>query len=759
MFKKNYKNLFIYTYVTSIVIVIVLISFIFNITKESDISKISIENLKSKMSERENFLLSYINTYKSSLLSLSQDTTFNDYLNDNSFKTLVNNQFLTIVKSEEAISKITYIGLDGFEKIRVKKNVHNKYIIEKDLQDSPNKEYLKEFTNLKRGQVSSSKIELRKELGEIVKPKEIILNLATPVYDILEKNRGVLIFTISLNKFFDDFHKTTLYNVYLVDNFGRYIFHYDKNKGLTSKSFYSYTLTNEFGKDTALKILNTKDYLGSEFYSKKIDNFENGQSLVLLLDLKYGKLIKEKQSEQLIFYIATILIAFVIFPLVLSFARRTDQLREKVNDSFNIDKLTDLPNRIELFSDLEKRVFENSIIILIHIDNYNKLKNVYGYEAIQIAVKKLSDFLISSEMSDDITKVYSVSKDSFALKYDYSSDLKLNSFLQELHNIFEKKRFYILDDLDISFDLTLAASNPYKLNNNVDELKEAEIALEHALSEKHDIYVYNEQVENNINVNRKNIEMVRVIKKAIQNDGVVVYFQPIYNNYKKKIEKYESLVRLKVDGKMYFPDEFLPISKDIKKYKTLTKIIIDKSFSFFKEKEFEFSINLTMEDIISDEIREYLFERIRNSTMPQNLVIEIVESESIKDYEQFVKFIKKVKSLGCKIAIDDFGSGYSNFDYIVKLNEYIDYLKIDGSLVVGIEKNKKNQLIIGTIKFLCDNLGIDTIVEYVENKESFDFIKSMNIDFSQGYYIGKPDECISSNMDFEDEEEKNPFSF
>jgi EAL domain-containing protein (putative c-di-GMP-specific phosphodiesterase class I) len=277
---------------------------------------------------------------------------------------------------------------------------------------------------------------------------------------------------------------------------------------------------------------------------------------------------------------------------------------------------------------------------------------------------------------------------------------------------------------------------------DIDELKEAELALEHALKEKHEISIYNDEVNNNIDINKKNIEMVRIIKRAIHEDKVIVFFQPIHNNYSNKIEKYEALVRLQVDGKLYFPDVFLPIAKDIKKYKTITKILIDKTFEYFKDKDYEFSINLTMEDISNYEIRDYLFDKIKENEISNKLVIEIVESESIKNYREFIKFIMKIKRLGAKVAIDDFGSGYSNFEYIIKLNRYIDYLKVDGSLIRGIEKNKKNQLILGTIKFLCDSLEIKTIVEYVENKDSFDFVKSMNINYSQGYYIGKPNNTI-----------------
>lgn len=742
MFKKNYRNLFIYTYLVSIIIFLICVGYIFDITNKSDVSKISIENLKSKMYEREDFLNSYLNTYKKALLSLSEDDTFKKYLLDETLENEVNNEFITLIKIFDSVSRIRYIDTIGFEKIRIEKTLDNKYYIAEDFQDKSNSEYFKQFINLKKREIGFSKIDIRKEFGKVVEPKELVLRIATPVYDYLDVKQGFIVFSIHLNKFLNSFNKSTLYNLHLIDDNGRYIYHNSHNKSLDSYVSSNETIFSEFGKKIASKVLNNDEYSGANFYSKKIKGLDDNLSLILLLDLKYENLTQEKNDNQLIFFVTILLLAFALLPFIINFAKKTDQLEEKMKRISNIDQLTDLPNRIQLFTDLKKNRFEKSIIILVYVDNYNKLKSVYGFDIIQMALKKFADSLINNKNLQDVLKVYSVGKNIFALKYYYTSSEKLESFLKDIHIFYEKKRFYILEDIDITFDLTLATSNPLKLNNNIDELKEAELALEHALDTKDDIFIYNDSLENKIHINRKNIEMVRVIKKAIENNGVIVYFQPIYNNYKDKIEKFESLVRLKVDGKLYFPNEFLPISKDIKKYKTITKMVIDKSFEFFEDKNFEFSINLTMEDVSCTEIKNYLFEKIKNSKKPQNLVIEIVESESIKNYREFIKFIIKVKSLGCKIAIDDFGSGYSNFEYIIKLNRYIDYLKIDGSLVKGVEHNKKNQLIIGTIKFLCDNLGIKTIVEYVENKESFDFIKSMNIDFSQGYFIGEPKEFL-----------------
>jgi EAL domain-containing protein (putative c-di-GMP-specific phosphodiesterase class I) len=99
-------------------------------------------------------------------------------------------------------------------------------------------------------------------------------------------------------------------------------------------------------------------------------------------------------------------------------------------------------------------------------------------------------------------------------------------------------------------------------------------------------------------------------------------------------------------------------------------------------------------------------------------------------------FINEVKALGCKIAIDDFGSGYSNFEHIIKMN--VDYLKIDASLIKNIAIDDNSYKVTQTIVDFAKKLNLKTIAEYVENEEIFKITKSMGVDFSQGYYFSPP---------------------
>jgi EAL domain-containing protein (putative c-di-GMP-specific phosphodiesterase class I) len=144
-----------------------------------------------------------------------------------------------------------------------------------------------------------------------------------------------------------------------------------------------------------------------------------------------------------------------------------------------------------------------------------------------------------------------------------------------------------------------------------------------------------------------------------------------------------------------------------------------------------------MEDISNNEMKEFLFEKFDNHPqIAKRVVLELVESESLQDYEEVIEFIKIVKSKGCKIAIDDFGSGYSNFEYLIKLQA--DYIKIDGSLIRHIDTQRESYVVVSTIVSFAKQMGIKTIAEFIENEEVFQVAKKLGIDYSQGYYFSPP---------------------
>ena len=167
---------------------------------------------------------------------------------------------------------------------------------------------------------------------------------------------------------------------------------------------------------------------------------------------------------------------------------------------------------------------------------------------------------------------------------------------------------------------------------------------------------------------------------------------------------------------------------------------MDKAFKKLLTTDAVFSINLSMIDITDKETVEYIYTNIKKYNIGNQIVFEILETENITDFDTILEFIKQVKALGVKIAIDDFGSGYSNFAYFSMMKP--DFLKIDGSLIKNIKRGSTEYLIVEAIVKFAKSLNIMLVAEFVSNKEIYQTLLDFDIDYMQGYYFSEPKENL-----------------
>lgn len=230
---------------------------------------------------------------------------------------------------------------------------------------------------------------------------------------------------------------------------------------------------------------------------------------------------------------------------------------------------------------------------------------------------------------------------------------------------------------------------------------------------------------------------IELLKRAIDKNNVVPFYQGIYNNQTQKIDRYEALMRIiDIDGKVYAPYYFMDVAKKYKFYSKISRMVIDRALKDFMDREECVSINISFYDIKSASFREWLLNRLREFPEPERVVIEFVETEDYKNMEVLFRFVEQIHETGSKIAIDDFGSGYSTFSTIVKLKP--DYIKIDGSIVKEVATDHDSLIILDTIRYLADKMNTLAIAEFVENKEIQTIIAKNGISYSQGYYYAKP---------------------
>jgi len=274
-----------------------------------------------------------------------------------------------------------------------------------------------------------------------------------------------------------------------------------------------------------------------------------------------------------------------------------------------------------------------------------------------------------------------------------------------------------------------------------DIIVRADMALKRAKRFSKPFLMYNDSMEI-IKEYEKNMHWARKLKEAVEQNRILPYFQPIVNIASGKIEKFECLIRfIDDDGSVISPVQFLDIAHKCRMYPELMRIMIEKTFAIFKTSSYGFSINLAVEDILDEETRDYILGTLlMNREAATRAVFEILESQDIENYTEILDFITEVKSFGCRIAVDDFGSGYSNFEHIMKLN--IDFIKIDSTLVKNVHLDRNSQVIVKTISVFAKELGIKTVAEFVHCKEVLEKAEELGVDYAQGYYLGEPKESL-----------------
>lgn len=405
-----------------------------------------------------------------------------------------------------------------------------------------------------------------------------------------------------------------------------------------------------------------------------------------------------------------------------------DLYREQLFGRYFTDHLTNLPNMYQLRRDLQDN--ENSGLIIVNIDNFKIINNFYGFIAGDYVIEEVGKYL-KQTLKEHV--VYRLSADEYAIFLE--QNMGFYELKEYLHLLYEKLKNIVVayQDTRIYVDITLASCSNTKGDNLFSKVS---MALKYAKEKGAPFWIYEEKMHFE-NEYERNLKISALVRHAVENSKIIPYFQAIVDNKSSQIMKYECLARLiDENANVVSPLIFIPVAKKIKVYSLVTQAIIEKSFEAFENNNYDFSINLSIEDIMHGGTFRFIIQKLKSSQASKRVIFELLESEAIQDYKKVERFIVEVKRYGAKVAIDDFGSGYSNFSYLTKIS--IDYIKIDGSLIKNIDVDKNSLLVVETIVEFAKKLGLKTIAEFVHSSSVSDKVKELGIDYSQGFYIDEP---------------------
>jgi diguanylate cyclase (GGDEF)-like protein/PAS domain S-box-containing protein len=435
------------------------------------------------------------------------------------------------------------------------------------------------------------------------------------------------------------------------------------------------------------------------------------------------------------------------------------QLENKIKYQAAHDALTDLLNRDAFDIELSNHVYgaihngHNHILCYLDLDRFKLINDTAGHSAGDQCLIQVTSLIQSCIRNNDI--LGRLGGDEFGLilqNCNHESALKISSNITKTISEME----FNWDGCNFNIGVSIGI-NPLNKNtkDSAEAIRKADLACYTAKDHgRGRVYIYEEQDSELIRREEENYWATR-IKKAIKENRLKLYAQPIVSlKYGDKYNRhYEILVRLlDEDNKIVQPNSFIPAAERYNLMTSIDRKIIFETFQFINEHAHEdehnthYSINLSGNTLGDDTITDYIrdtAEKFKIDT--KTICFEITETTAIKNLQQAKSLIKKLKFVGFKFALDDFGSGLSSFQYLKNLP--IDYLKIDGSFVADMVNNNIDHAMVSAINEVGHVMGIETIAEYVENDQIIKKLQEMNVDYAQGYGIAQPkplEETLSS---------------
>ena len=376
-------------------------------------------------------------------------------------------------------------------------------------------------------------------------------------------------------------------------------------------------------------------------------------------------------------------------------------------------------------------------LLVIDCDNFKPINDTHGHSFGDEFLKALANVLGDSKRDEDILSRYG--GDEFTIILPESSEQGTYEIAKRILDNVANLELIAPDGSKCSMTISIGmAIFPEHSSDSTELFNIADAMMYEAKSMgKNSIKFPNEYDLEEIHKDVEDKSMV--VLNAIKNEKIVPHFQPIVNVKTNKCEINELLMRIDLDNTLLPAAKFIETAETLGIVHKMDYMVIEKAFAKINETNYQgiLFINLSPKALIISEFINKIVKLAHSYNIDKKqIVFEITERETVKSFSLLERFVQNLKLEGFSFAIDDFGSGFSTFHYIKKFP--IDYIKIDGDFIVNIHKDKQDLAFVKSIVSLAKELGIKTIAEFVESEEILEFLREIEIDYVQGYHLGKP---------------------
>jgi len=407
------------------------------------------------------------------------------------------------------------------------------------------------------------------------------------------------------------------------------------------------------------------------------------------------------------------------------------------------DSLTGVPNRLFLEENIKRAVARakrghESAILLIDLDNFKLVNDTLGHHAGDKLLLSIAGLLKNNLRSEDL--LARLGGDEFAVLMEGATAEDAMVVAEKLRRLVDENELCLVFykycfNVSLSIGITMIDGTipPHKL------LSLADTALYRAKEEGRNKVVFLPKTEDESDYLSETNRLVTLIKAALKENRFVLYYQPVVSVKNEEVIHYEVLVRLKDEsGKLIYPGKFIPVAERFGLMPQIDRWVVKSSLEVLSlNHDLNLFVNLSGASLGDEKLLEYIEQAIHmNGIDPLRIGFEITETVAVKDLGRGGNWIKRLKNIGCRFSLDDFGIGFSSFSYLKILP--VDYIKIDGSFIRNLHKENTHCALVQAIHTVAHTLCKKTVAEFVENYDDFAKLRELNIDYAQGYYLGKP---------------------
>lgn len=432
--------------------------------------------------------------------------------------------------------------------------------------------------------------------------------------------------------------------------------------------------------------------------------------------------------------------------IVLKRTMALTESNEKLEKLAHSDALTGIDNRHAFdiyWADIEDRARHGSLnavgFCIVDCDYFKGINDTYGHHAGDQVLTIISDLIRSS--IEPSARMFRLGGDEFAVIYESTP---LETIESNMKGLADAVAAYPVDEIQIKEQLStsigIAHADKGSISRLMDLFRHADTAMYVAKRSLRKKFVVYDDTEHAKTYEELKHQHVHSVLDAIKTgEGMVLFYQPVLGLDNMKVDYFEVLTRLEIDDDLVFPNIFLPIVERTNLQVQFDKMVIQKVREALEQGKIAdgvgLSINLSAEALVDEKVCDW-FKPLTPYLNNHKIVIEITETTLITQLNEVSGYIDQFKKAGFKVALDDFGSGYSSINYLAHLP--VDIIKFDISLArAAFQKQRSAKLIESLIDDLSE-MGYSIVIEGIEDKQMFNALIKMKPSHFQGYYINRP---------------------